>query len=353
MVAILPISLNDRYCQQEGEVFLSGMQALVRLCMLQRATDETRGLATAGFVSGYRGSPIGGLDRELQLAEPHLRASDIRFQPGLNEDLAATSCWGTQQLGIFPGSRYDGVFSMWYGKNPGLDRSTDAIRHASHWGTSKHGGVLAVVGDDHVAKSSAFGHQSEYAFMDCLMPVVAPSNIEEILTFGLFGWALSRYCGAWVGLKLAGSICEGSAVVRLPNSLPWEGVTPVFEMPADGVHIRWPDEPGAIEYRARSVKLPAALAFASIAGIDRLTGAADARLGIVAAGRAYAQVCQALKDLRLEDTDLHTLGIRIYKPGMVWPLEPQGVLKFAHGLKTILVVEDKRPLIEDQLALHF
>ena len=198
------VTLADKYIQPKGEVLLSGMQALVRLCLLQAQFDSAAGRNTAGFVSGYRGSPVGGLDREMQRASSWLEQAGVRFQPGLNEDLAATACWGTQQVGLFPRARHDGVFALWYGKNPGLDRSMDAIRHATHWGTSAQGGVLAVVGDDHLAKSSAFGHQSEYALADCLMPVLAPADVEEILVLGLFGWALSRHCGAWTGFKLAG-----------------------------------------------------------------------------------------------------------------------------------------------------
>jgi indolepyruvate ferredoxin oxidoreductase len=352
MAALRPVSLSDKYLQQDGVVYLSGMQALVRLPLLQRERDRIAGLDTAGLVTGYRGSPIGGYDRELARVESLLAEHQLRFQPGLNEDLAATACWGAQQIELFPGARHAGVFCIWYGKGPGLDRSTDAIKHASHYGTSRLGGVLAVVGDDHLAKSSAFGHQSEYGFVDCLMPTLAPANITEILEFGLLGFALSRYCGAWVGFKLAGSICEGSAAVRLPDVSSRPPVPADFGLPADGVHIRWPDDPAAIERRARHVKLPAAQAFIRAAGADRVSGAREgARLGIIAPGRAWQQLQQALAELSLSEADLPRLGVRLYKPAMVWPLEPQGLLRFAAGLETILVVEDKRPLVEDQVKV--
>ena len=352
MAALRPVALSDKYLQAGGVVYLSGMQALVRLPLLQRERDRLAGHNTAGLVTGYRGSPIGGYDRELARAETLLAENRIRFQPGLNEDLAATACWGAQQIELFPGGRHDGVFCIWYGKNPGLDRSTDAIKHASHYGTSRLGGVLAVVGDDHLAKSSAFGHQSEYGFVDCLMPTLAPANITEILEFGLLGFALSRYCGSWVGFKLAGSICEGSAAIELPDLSAGLLAPADFELPADGVHIRWPDDPAAIEHRAKHVKLPAAQAFIRAAGADRISGAREtARIGIVAPGRAYPQVLQALTELELTQSDLPRLGVRLYKPAMVWPLEPQGLLQFAAGLETILVVEDKRPLVEDQIKI--
>jgi indolepyruvate ferredoxin oxidoreductase len=345
------ITLADKYLNERGPVFLSGMQALVRLPLLQRAHDAHYGRRTAGFVSGYRGSPLGGYDRELVRARALLEANDIRFQPGLNEDLAATACWGTQQLGLLPGARYDGVFALWYGKNPGLDRSSDAIKHATHWGTAPLGGVLAVVGDDHLAKSSAFGHQSEYAFIDCLMPVLAPANVEEILSLGLAGWAMSRACGSWVGFKIAGSTCETSATVMMPDATRAWASPRDFAMPAAGVHIRWPDDANAIEVRQKQVKLPAAQGFAAANGLDRVVLGAGprARIGVVAAGRAYHDVRQALRELGMGEAQAEAAGLRLYKPALVWPLDPRGLHGFAEGLETILVVEDKRPLIEDQV----
>ena len=348
-----PVTLDDKYRQPEGEVYLSGMQALVRLLLEQARSDRARGHATGGFVSGYRGSPIGGLDRELWRAKALLEEHNVRFVPGLNEELAATACWGTQQVPLFPQPKVQGVFSLWYAKNPGVDRAMDAIKHGSHAGTSPLGGVLVAAGDDHLAKSSAFGHQSEYEFVDCLMPVLAPANLAEIVEFGLAGWALSRYCGSWVGLKLAGSICEGSATMDVAPHRAWP--MPSFAFPPDGPHLRWPDDAGAMEHRAKAVRLPAAQAFVRAAGLDRRSGAqGNARLGIVAPGRAHAQLHQALLELGIAGRDLESLGVRILKPAMTWPLEPEGFLEFAAGLDTLLVVEDKRPLVEDQakVLLH-
>ena len=347
------VSLEDKYRQAEGEIYLTGMQALVRLLLEQARSDRARGHATGGFVSGYRGSPIGGLDRELWRAAPLLEERDIRFVPGLNEELAATACWGTQQLPMFPQPRVAGVYALWYAKNPGLDRAMDAIKHASHAGTSPLGGVLVVAGDDHLAKSSAFGHQSEYEFVDCLMPVLAPSGIAEIVEFGLAGWALSRFCGSWVGFKLAGSICEGSATVQVAAPRTWP--VPEFALPPGGLHLRWPDDAAEMEHRAKALRLPAAQAFVRAAGLDRTFGARGAaRLGIVVPGRAYAQLRQAWLELGIGETDLAALGVRVHKPAMTWPLEPERFIEFARGVETILVVEDKRPLVEDQakVLLH-
>jgi indolepyruvate ferredoxin oxidoreductase len=347
------ITLDDKYRQPAGEIYLTGMQALVRLLLEQARSDRARGLATEGFVSGYRGSPIGGLDRELWRAKGLLDEHGVRFVPGLNEELAATACWGTQQVPLFPEPRVAGVYSLWYAKNPGLDRAMDAIKHAAHAGTSPLGGVLVAAGDDHLAKSSAFGHQSEYEFVDCLMPVLAPASIAELIELGLAGWALSRYSGAWVGFKLAGSICEASATVHAAPPREWP--VPAFEFPPGGPHLRWPDDPATMEHRAKAVRLPAAQAFVRAAGLDRTSGARGrARLGIVAPGRAYAQLRQAWLELGIAEAELAALGVRVHKPAMVWPLEPERFLEFAQGVDTILVVEDKRPLVEDQakVLLH-
>jgi indolepyruvate ferredoxin oxidoreductase len=345
------VSLDDKYRLAEGGLYLTGMQAIVRLLLEQARSDRSRGLVTEGFVSGYRGSPIGGLDRELWRAKPVLDEHGVRFVPGLNEELAATACWGTQQAPMFPKPRVQGVYSLWYAKNPGLDRASDAIKHATHAGTSRLGGVLAFAGDDHLAKSSAFGHQSEYGFVDCLMPVLVPASVAEIVEFGLAGWALSRFSGAWVGVKLAGSICEASATVeaRAPHDWP----APEFAFPPDGPHLRWPDDAYAAEFRAKAVRLPAAQAFVRAAGLDRTDGARSgtARLGIVAAGRAYAQLRQAWLELGIDERDLASLGVCVHKPAMVWPVEPERLLEFASGVETVLVVEDKRPLLEDQLKV--
>lgn len=351
MKEVLAVSLDDKYVQTEGEVYLSAMQALVRLPMLQAQRDREAGLNTGGFISGYRGSPIGGYDRELFRARDRLAEYDVRFEPGLNEEMAASACWGTQQVGLFPDPRVQGVYSIWYGKNPGLDRAMDAIKHAAHAGTSPFGGVLAVVGDDHLAKSSAFGHQSEYNFVDCLMPVLVPSDVGEILSFGLAGWALSRYCGTWVGFKLAGSLCESSAFLRLPSTNePFP--TPNFVLPPDGVHLRWPDSSATMESRAKSIRLPAAQAFVRAAGLDRIIPSrSPGRIGIVAPGRTFNVVREALRELGLSASEHDGAAVRILKPALVWPLDPERVMEFLQGLDLVFVVEDKRPLVEDQIKV--
>lgn len=347
---IATIDLDEKFTRKSGPVFLTGMQALVRLALEQRRQDRARDLNTAGFISGYRGSPIGGFDRELWRAQKHLDELGIRFQPGVNEDIAATSIWGTQQVPLFPGARHDGVFGIWYGKGPGLDRSGDAIRHANQAGTSPLGGVLAVVGDDHSAKSSAFGAQSEYAFMDWMIPVVVPSNVSEFIDYGLFGFAMSRFSGLWTGFKLAGVSAESSASVILPETrAPF--VLPEIAMPSGGLHIRYPEpDRAAYEARVKEFRLPAAIAFARANGIDRtLIDSSDARIGILTAGKAFGDVGQALSDLGLDVATAARCGIRLRKLGMTWPLDREAMLDFARGLDLIVVVEEKRGFVEDQL----
>ena len=348
MDRLIAATLDDKYQQTAGRVYLSAMQALVRLPLDQRARDIQSGLRTAGFISGYRGSPVGGYDREVWRAEPILKDRDIHFEPAINEETAATAIWGTQQLKLFPSQNYDGVFSLWYGKGPGLDRAGDAIRHGHTAGSSPHGGVVLVAGDDHVGKSSAFGVQSEYTFVDLMMPVLAPATVEEILTFGLFGIALSRFSGSWVALKLAGTLAESSATVNLPGSMDY--VHPDVAIPAGGLHLRWPDDARLQEERVKHFRLPAAQAFAAANPIDvTLHECADARVGILVAGKATADLNQALARLDLNGEALHGLGVRVRKAGFVWPLEPTGLTEFAHGLEKIIVIEEKRGLVEDQV----
>lgn len=347
----IDVTLDDKFRQLHGPVYLTGMQALVRLAIEQRRRDVAAGLNTAGFVSGYRGSPMGGYDRELWRAQKFLDEHHIRFQPGVNEDIAATSLWGTQQVAQFPGARYDGVFGIWYGKGPGLDRSGDAIRHANQAGSSPHGGVLAIVGDDHASKSSAFGAQSEYAFMDWMMPVVVPAGVSEFVSFGLFGFAMSRFSGLWTGFKIAGVSAESSSIVDIPERWPAIVTPKDIEIPPGGLNIRPRElDRGAYEERLKRYRLPAAIAFARANGIDRteIDGAA-ARVGIITAGKAYLDVRQALAELGLADDKAAAFGIRLRKLGMVWPLDPVGIREFAKGLELIIVVEEKRGLIEDQI----
>ncbi|MBI3898956.1 MAG: indolepyruvate ferredoxin oxidoreductase family protein [Gammaproteobacteria bacterium] len=344
------ITLVDKYEVVTGRVYLTGTQALVRLLMLQQLRDRSRGLNTAGFVSGYRGSPLGVLDRELWKARPYLAQHRITFIPGVNEELAATSVWGTQQVSLFPGAKYDGVYAMWYGKGPGVDRSTDVLRHGNAAGTSKHGGVLVIAGDDPGAKSSSLAHQSDHLFKAILMPVLAPASVQEYLDYGLHGWALSRYSGCWVALKAVTDTVESSASVYVdPHRV--QIVTPSGPIvPTDGLSIRWPDPPLAQERRLLNHKLYAALAYCRANALNQtVIDSPKPRLGIITAGKSYLDVRQALDDLGIDERRAVEIGLRVYKVGMVWPLESEGVHRFAEGLEEILVVEEKRQLLEYQL----
>ncbi len=343
-------SLEDKYTVERGRVFLTGTQALIRLLMLQRARDAAAGLNTAGFVSGYRGSPLGGLDQALARAHKHLERSHIRFQPGVNEDLAATAIWGTQQVTMFPKAKYDGVFGMWYGKGPGVDRCGDVFKHANAAGTSKHGGVLVLAGDDHAAKSSTLPHQSEHIFKACLIPVLNPADVQDYLDLGLHGYAMSRYSGLWVAFKCVTDVVEsGSSVIVDPARVETK-IPSGFALPPGGLNIRWPD--GILEQEARLLdfKVYAALAYARANGLDKIVwDSPKARLGIVTTGKSYGDVMQALADLGLTREIARDIGLRVYKVAMSWPLEPQGARRFAEGLEEILVVEEKRQLIEYQI----
>ena len=353
----LSITLDDRYTATSGRVFLTGTQALVRLPMLQRMRDEAAGLNTAGFISGYRGSPLGGLDQSLWKAKKHLDALRIVFQPGVNEDLAATAVWGTQQLNLFPGAKYDGVFAMWYGKGPGVDRCGDVFRHANAAGSAKHGGVLVIAGDDHGAKSSTLPHQTEHIFKAVMIPVLYPANVQEYLDFGLHGWAMSRYSGCWVAMKALADTVETSASVSIDPQSPTIRLPEDFELPQDdphGLNIRWPDPPLIQEARLINHKIYAALAYCRANQLNRVVidsrdPATPARLGIITAGKSYLDVRQAFDELGIDDELAAKIGIRLYKIGMVWPLEADGVRHFAEGLEEILVVEEKRQLLEYQL----
>ncbi len=346
----LSVSLDDKYRRERGPVFMNGTQALVRLAMLQAQRDRAAGLNTAGFVSGYRGSPLASLDFEFWRAQKFLEPLAIKFQPGLNEDLAATSVWGTQQLHFYPKPKYDGVFAMWYGKSPGVDRCGDAMKHANHAGTAKHGGVLVLIGDDHAQKSTSTTSQSEYAMMDAMIPVLAPADIQEFIDLGLTGFALSRYSGLWVAMKLVDSNIGASGTIEIDPDRPPFALPNDIALPPDGVHARWPDDRIPQEWRLKHVKLPATLGFARANGIDRIVhDTAKARLGIVAAGKAWLDLAQALSELGIDAKTCAGLGIRVLKLGMIWPLEPETLVRFADGLEEILVVEEKRGFIEDQI----
>ncbi|MBO1015359.1 indolepyruvate ferredoxin oxidoreductase family protein [Achromobacter sp. SD115] len=350
--ALESVQLDDKYTLESGRAWMSGIHALVRLPMMQRVRDARAGLNTAGFVSGYRGSPLGGVDQNMWKAAKYLKARHVEFQPGINEDLAATAVWGSQQVNLFPGAKYDGVFGMWYGKGPGVDRCGDVFKHANAAGTSRHGGVLVVAGDDHPAKSSTLPHQSDHILKACMIPALFPSSVQEVLDYGLHGWAMSRYAGVWVGMKCITDIVEVSASVdvdphRVEILLPRD-----FQLPADGLNIRLPDTPLQQEARLLDYKLYAALAYARANKLNRelwQVPQRDARFGIMTSGKAYLDTRQALSDLGLSEAVCQRIGLRLFKVGMVWPLESTGMQRFAEGLDEILVVEEKRQVLEYQL----
>jgi indolepyruvate ferredoxin oxidoreductase len=350
-MSLAEIRLDDKYRLATGHLYLTGTQALTRLPMLQKQRDTAHGLNTACFISGYRGSPLGNLDKSLWDAREYLKDNHIHFQPGVNEELGATAVWGSQQTNLFPGARYDGVFSMWYGKGPGVDRCGDVFKHGNSAGVSKHGGVLLLAGDDHGCKSSTIAHQSEHAFIAASIPVLNPSNVQELLDYGIIGWELSRYSGCWVALKTIAENVDSSAVVEV-NPLRVEVKYPDdFKLPEDGVHIRWPDPPLVQEARLNTYKIYAARAFALANKLDKvMLDTPNPRLGIITTGKSYLDVRQALNDLGLDDELCAQVGLRVLKIGMSWPLEPVSVHEFAEGLDEILVVEEKRSIIEDQLT---
>lgn len=349
--ALETVTLDDKYALQHGRAFMSGVQALVRLPMLQRQRDAAAGLNTAGFISGYRGSPLGGYDQALWAAKKHLESNNIVFQPGVNEELGATAVWGTQQLDLYPETKkFDGVFGLWYGKGPGVDRCSDVFKHANMAGTAKHGGVIALAGDDHISKSSTAAHQSDHIFKACGTPVFFPSNVQDILDMGLHAFAMSRFSGLWSGMKTIQEVVESSASVsvepdRVNIILPED-----FQMPPGGLHIRWPDAPLEQEQRLMNYKWYAALAYVRANRLNHnvIDGPND-RFGLIASGKAYNDMRQALADLGLDDDTCRQLGIRVHKVNVVWPLEATITRDFARGLQEILVVEEKRQVIEYQI----
>ncbi len=354
MATVLPalrdVKLDDKYELESGRVYLTGAQAFVRLLILQRQRDKLAGLNTGGFVSGYRGSPLGALDQSLWKARQFLDRANVMFQPGINEDLAATSIWGTQQVNLHRGATVDGVFAMWYGKGPGVDRCGDVFKHANFAGTSKHGGVLVLAGDDHAAKSSTLPHQSDHQFSAAMMPVLYPSSVQEILDLGLHGWAMSRYSGCWVGFKCVADTVESSSSVWIDPARTQIIVPDDFPLPQDGVSIRWPDAFLATEARMQDYKIYAALHYCRVNQLNRVViDSPRPRLGIATSGKSYQDVRQALDDLGITDQDAAEIGLRVYKIAMPWPLEPEGVRHFAEGLEEILVVEEKRQVVEYQL----
>jgi indolepyruvate ferredoxin oxidoreductase len=344
-------SLEDKFDLAETHQILNGSQAIVRLMLMQRERDRKAGLATAGYCTGYRGSPIAGLEAAMIRSRKTLSKHDIVFNPGLNEDLAATAIWGSQQAELRGDGKHDGVFAVWYGKGPGVDRTGDVFRHANHAGTSKNGGVIALLGDDHTCESSTSAHQSEFAMVDYMIPVLNPAGVQELLDFGLIGFALSRYAGVWVGIKCVKDNIESTATVdgridRVETKIPDD-----FALPPGGLNIRVGDQALDKEARLHDYKRPAILAFARANKIDRMvmSGGAAPKIGIITTGKSYLDVRAALDDLGIDEVRANEIGLRLYKVGMVWPLEPEGLLKFAKGLDMIIVVEEKRSLIETQV----
>jgi indolepyruvate ferredoxin oxidoreductase len=341
------ITLDDKWTLERGRAFMTGTQALIRLPMMQRERDLNAGLNTAGYITGYRGSPVTSVDMTAVKAKKYLDAHHVKFHPGMNEDLAATAVWGTQQTNLFKDAKYDGVFSMWYGKGPGVDRCGDVFKHANNAGSAKHGGVLVLAGDDHAAKSSSTAHQSDHILNACGIPVLYPSSVQEYIDYGLHAWAMSRYTGLWVSMKCVTDIIESGAVVdfdpdRVQIELPTD-----FELPEGGLNIRWPDTVLDMEVRMNSYKWYAALAYCRANKLNKIIwDSPKPKIGIITAGKSYLDTRQALADLGIDEQAAADIGIRLYKIGMTWPLEADGVHEFAKGLDEILVVEEKRQILE-------
>ncbi|HEX4554022.1 MAG TPA: indolepyruvate ferredoxin oxidoreductase family protein, partial [Xanthobacteraceae bacterium] len=350
-MALKRVNLDDKYDLTQGSVFVTGYQALVRMCLMQKARDARAGLNTAGYVTGYRGSPLGGLDYQFQRAEKLCKRNDILFQPAINEDLAATAIWGAQQAELRGEGRFDGVFGMWYGKGPGVDRSGDALRHANFAGTSKHGGVLALMGDDHTAESSTTAHQSEFNFVDVMIPILNPAGVQEIVDYGILGWAMSRFTGTWVGLKCMHETVESTAVID--GSLDRVGIViPAdYALPPGGLNIRLNDSVLGMEARLHDHKRDAMLAFARANRLNRVitSGGRNPKIGVITVGKSYLDVRQALDELGLDEVKCNDLGLRIHKIACPWPIAQQELQDFARGLELIIVVEEKRSLIEVQV----
>jgi len=349
--ALETVTLDDKYSLGSGRAFMSGVQALVRLPMLQQARDAAAGLNTGGFISGYRGSPLGGYDQALWAAKKHLAAQNIVFQPGVNEELGATAVWGSQQLDLYPQTKkFDGVFGIWYGKGPGVDRSSDVFKHANMAGTSRYGGVIAIAGDDHVSKSSTAAHQSDHIFKACGLPVFFPSSVQDILDMGLHAFAMSRFSGVWAGMKTIQEVVESSGSVLVDPDRVKIVMPEDFQMPPGGLHIRWPDPALEQEARLMDFKWYAALAYIRANKLNHnvIAGPND-RFGLIASGKAFNDTRQALSDLGLDEDTCHQQGIRLHKVNVVWPLEASITRDFAQGLQEILVVEEKRQVIEYQI----
>jgi indolepyruvate ferredoxin oxidoreductase len=354
------VTLDDKYDLTKAQVFVTGYQAIIRSCLMQKERDRRAGLNTAGYVTGYRGSPLGGLDQQFHRAAKVLAPNDVVFKEGINEDLAATAIWGTQQAELRGEGKYDGVFGIWYGKGPGVDRCGDVFRHANMAGTSPHGGVIALMGDDHTAESSTTAHQSEFHFVDVMMPIFNPAGAQEIIDYGLYGWALSRYASVWVGLKCMHETVESTAVVdgrldRVKIVIPPDGFDlgdgRKFTMPPDGLHIRLNDTILGMEARLHDFKRDAMLAFIRANRLNRtiISGGRNPKVGIITTGKSYLDVRQALDELGLDEVKCNEIGLRLYKVACPWPLGQAELKEFARGLDLVMVVEEKRSLIEVQV----
>ena len=344
------VTLDDKYTLEQGRIFLTGVQALVRLPLMQQLRDARAGLHTAGYITGYRGSPLGTYDGELAKAKRFLDAARITFVPGINEDLAATAVWGSQQAEIGGEGRHDGVFAIWYGKGPGVDRSGDAFRHGNLAGSSRHGGVLVLTGDDHTCESSTTCHQSEFALLDAGMPILSPAGVQEVIDYGLYGWALSRYSGCWVGLKCVKDVADATASIDVDAQRVAIRMPDDFALPPGRLNIRQPDTPQDQEARLHRYKLDAVRAFVRANALDRVVfGGSGAKIGIVTHGKSYLDVLQAIDELGLTENGLAEMGVALYKVACTWPLEPEGLRGFAQGLERLIVVEEKRSLVETQI----
>ena len=350
-MALNHVTLDDKYDLTKSRIFVTGFQAIVRLCLMQKERDRRAGLNTAGYVTGYRGSPLGTLDLQFIRAQRALDKYDVRFQAGVNEDIAATAIWGSQQAELRGEGKFDGVFGLWYGKGPGVDRTGDVFRHANFAGTSKHGGVLALMGDDHTAESSTTAHQSEYHFIDVMIPILNPAGVQEILDYGLYGWAMSRFCGSWVALKSMHETVESTAVIdgsleRVNIVMPQD-----FAMPEGGLNIRLRDTVLGQEARLHDYKRDAMLAFVRANKLNKYitSGGRRPKIGIITVGKSYLDVRQALDELGIDEVKCNDLGIRLYKIGCPWPISRDDLKQFADGLELIIVVEEKRSLIEVQV----
>ena len=344
------VALDDKFDLSKERILLSGGQAIIRMLLMQRERDRRLGLNTAGFVSGYRGSPLGGLDQQFWKAKRQLMQSDIVFQPGLNEELAATACWGSQQTELIGEGKHDGVFALWYGKGPGVDRSGDVFRHANLAGSSRHGGVLALMGDDHTAKSSSIAHATEYLFVDTMVPILNPAGVQELIDFGIYGYALSRFAGTWAAIKCVKDNIESTASVDVSLERLNIGL-PEFDLPPGGLNIRHEFDPIRQETRLHEYKRGAASAFIRANGLNRIiySGGRKPKIGIITVGKSYLDVRQALDELGIDERRANQLGIRLFKVACPWPLDIEHIKDFARGLEMIIVVEEKRSLIEVQV----